>query len=258
MMDQNQINFTPRAQKIVKDAKLEAFKLNKSTADLEHLFLAFLNIENSVINDIFEELEVEKEQLKEMVTDCLKKGRTKLKSFDSIKYTKNIKKALTDARKLAVKLKHSYVSCEHLFYSFLNIKDCPAIEFFEMLEIDSDKILNKLDEFFDIEDLRQEETRRSGKQEKIPALASFAVNCNLIALEKGYDPMIGREQEVEEMSEILCRRNKNNPILLGEAGVGKTALVEALAQRIVKREAPEFLLSKQIFSLDFVSCLLFL
>ena len=250
MMDQNQINFTPRAQKMVKDAKLEAFKLNNSTADLEHLFLAFLNIENSVINDIFEELEIEKEPLKAIVFECLKKGKTKLKSCNNIKYTRNIKKALTDARKLAIKLKHSYVSCEHLFYSFLNIKDCPAIEFFEMLEIDHNEILNKLDKFFDIEDLTQEETKKSGKHEKIPALASFAVNCNLIALEKGYDPMIGREQEVEEISEILCRRNKNNPILLGEAGVGKTALVEALAQRIVEREAPEFLLSKQIFSLD--------
>ena len=75
------------------------------------------------------------------------------------------------------------------------------------------------------------------------------MNCNLIAHEKGYDPMIGREMEVEEISEILCRRNKNNPMLLGEPGVGKTALIEALAQKIVRREAPEFLLNKQIFSL---------
>ena len=81
MMDQNQINFTPRAQKIVKDAKQEAFKLNKKAAGLEHLFLAFLSIKNSsVINDIFEELEIEKDQLKEIASDCLKKGKTKLKS----------------------------------------------------------------------------------------------------------------------------------------------------------------------------------
>ena len=252
MMDQNQINFTPRAQKIVKDAKQEAFRLNKKVAGLEHLFLAFLSIENdSVINDIFEELEIEKDQLKEIASDCLKKGKTKLKSQDDITYTKSIKQALTDARKLAIKLDHSYVSCEHLFYSFLKMKDCPAIEIFEMLEISLNEILNKLDQFFNIEDVRQEETSDTGsKHEKIPALASFAVNCNLIALEKGYDPMIGREKEVEEISEILCRRNKNNPMLLGEPGVGKTALIEALAQKIVKREAPEFLLSKQIFALD--------
>ena len=128
MMDQNQINFTPRAQKIVKDAKQEAFRLNKKVAGLEHLFLAFLSIESSsVINDIFEELEIEKDQLKEIASDCLKKGKTKLKSQDDITYTRGVKQALTDARKLAIKLKHSYVSCEHLFYSFLKMKDCPAI-----------------------------------------------------------------------------------------------------------------------------------
>ena len=116
MMDQNQINFTPRAQKIVKDAKLEAFKLKKNIAGLEHLFLAFLSIENSsIINDIFEELEIEKDQLKEIASDCLKKGKTKLKSQESITYTKSINQALTNARKLAIKLNHSYVSCAHLF-----------------------------------------------------------------------------------------------------------------------------------------------
>ena len=252
MMDQNQINFTPRAQKIVKDAKAEAFKFNKKIAGLEHLFLAFLSIENnSVINDIFEELQIEKDQLKEFASEFFKKGKAKLNSKEEITYTKSIKNALTDARKLAVKLGHSYVSCEHLFYSFLKMKDCPAIEIFETLEISLNEILSKLDLFFNIEEAEQEQTSDPNpKHEKIPALASFAVNCNFIALEKGYDPMIGREKEVEEISEILCRRNKNNPMLLGDPGVGKTALIEALAQKIVKREAPEFLLSKQIFALD--------
>ena len=108
MMDQNQINFTPRAQKIVKDAKLEAFKINEKVAGLEHLFLAFLSIENSsIINDIFEELEIEKDQLKEIASDCLKKRKTKLKSQKDITYAKEIKQALTEARKLAIELDHS-------------------------------------------------------------------------------------------------------------------------------------------------------
>ena len=251
MMDQNQINFTPRAQNIVRDAKSEAFKLNKKSADLEHLFLAFLNTRNSAINDIFEELGIDRHELKEVTFESLEKGKTKLKSKDVVGYTKDIKKTLTNARKLALELSHSYVSCEHLFYVFLKAENCPAIEFFDMLEVDLGQLLDKLDNFFSIEDLRQEESIGiSQESDKIPALASFAVNCNLIALEEGYDPMIGREKEVEEISEILCRRNKNNPMLLGEPGVGKTALIEALAQKIVKREAPEFLLSKQIFALD--------
>jgi len=251
MMDKNQINFTPRAQRIVKDSKLEAFRLNTSVVDLEHLFLAFLNTESAAIKEIFQELQVQTEELKEIVLQCLDKGELEPESLEKITYTPSIKKALSNARKLAVRLKHSYVSCEHLFYSFLKIKDCPAMQFFEMLEIDPNEILEKLDKFFDIEDLSQVATEDETNQyDKIPALSSFAVNCNLIALEKEYDPMIGRDKEVEEISEILCRRNKNNPILLGEPGVGKTALIEALAQKIVKREAPEFLLNKQIFSLD--------
>ena len=248
-MDKNQINFTPRAQKVVKDAKLEAYKLNQEAAGLEHLFLAFLNVQNSEINDILEDLGIDTVELKELVFQNLNRGEFKSEDFTKVSYTNNIREALTKSRKLALRLNHSFVSCEHLFYSFLKMPNCPAVEFFNMLEIDTKEILNRLKTFFDIDDLHQEKTEHS-KEDKIPALSSFAVNCNLIAHEKGYDPMIGREMEVEEISEILCRRNKNNPMLLGEPGVGKTALIEALAQKIVRREAPEFLLNKQIFSLD--------
>ena len=250
MMDKNQINFTPKAQKIVKDAKAEALLLNTKSADLEHLFIAFLDSENSMISEIFEEAKVNKAELRELVVEEFKKDTVQLNPNENITYSVNIKNALTSARKLALKLGHSYVSCEHLFYTFLKTQHCPAIEFFEALEIDIDKVLNKLEKYFDIDESEQEETEPPQTNDKTPALASFAVNCNIVAFEEGYDPMIGREKEVEELAEILCRRNKNNPILLGEAGVGKTALVEALAQKIVTREAPEFLLSKQIFSLD--------
>jgi ATP-dependent Clp protease ATP-binding subunit ClpC len=248
-MDKNQINFTPRAQKIVKDAKLEAHKLHQEAAGLEHLFLAFLNVQNSEINEILEDLGIDNLELKQVVLQNLNKGEFESQDLTKVSYTTSIRKALTESRKLALKLNHSFVSCEHLFYSFLKMPNCPAIEFFDMLEIDTKEILNRLKKFFDIDDLHQEKAEHQ-KEDRIPALASFAVNCNLVAQERGYDPMIGRELEVEEISEILCRRNKNNPMLLGEPGVGKTALIEALAQKIVRREAPEFLLNKQIFSLD--------
>ena len=255
MMDQNQINFTPRAQKIVKDAKLEAFNLNNARADLQHLFLAFLNTDSSLINDIFQEIGIDQQELKDIICESLEKGKVKLNSCDKITYSSKIKDSLTNARRLAIKLKHSYVSCEHLFYSFLKLPNSPAAEFFSAMNssVNMESILNRFEQFFDIEDQDQEESTESGansKHERVTALASFAINCNLVAAEKGYDPMIGREKEVEELAEILCRRNKNNPMLLGEPGVGKTALVEALAQKIVEREAPEFLLNKQIFSLD--------
>lgn len=249
-MDKDQINFTPKAQKIVKDAKQEAAFLNTKSADLEHLFLAFLKVENSIINDIFEEAGVDKNELRDLIVIEFNNNSRPTKPNEKILYSVNIKNVLTSGRKLALKLNHSYVSCEHLFYSFLKNKHCPAISFFEALNIQLPEVLDKLEKFFDIDESEQEESEEPESNERVQALASFAVNCNIIAAEQGYDPMIGREKEVEELAEILCRRGKNNPILLGEAGVGKTALVEALAQKIVTREAPEFLLSKQIFSLD--------
>jgi ATP-dependent Clp protease ATP-binding subunit ClpC len=253
MMDQNQVNFTPRAQKIIKDAKREAFNLNQDVVKLEHLFLGFLDIENSVINDIFIDFEIDISYLKDSTYEYIGKEEGEIDSISKISYTKDVKIALTESRKLAVELNHSYVSCEHLFYTFLKNPNSPAQNILTsaFLDVSVSDILNSLEKYFEIEDQQQEEAQQpKSVQEKIPALASFAVNYNLIAQEEGYDPMIGREKEVEEISEILCRRNKNNPMLLGEPGVGKTALIEALAQKIVKREAPEFLLSKQIFGLD--------
>ena len=252
-MDQNQVNFTPRAQKVIKDAKREAFNLNQDVVKLEHLFLGFLDIENSIINDVFIDFEIDINYLKESTYQYIGKEENRIESISKITYTKDVKTALTESRKLAVELNHSYVSCEHLFYTFLKNPNSPAQNILTSAFIDTkvSDIISSLERYFEIEDEQQEETQEPRTaQEKIPALASFAVNYNLVAQEEGYDPMIGREKEVEEISEILCRRNKNNPMLLGEPGVGKTALIEALAQKIVKREAPEFLLSKQIFGLD--------
>ena len=135
MMDKNQINFTPKAQKIVKDAKAEALLLNTKSADLEHLFIAFLDSENFMISEIFEEAKVNKAELRELVIEEFKKDTVQLNPDENITYSVNIKNALTSARKLALKLGHSYVSCEHLFYTFLKTQHCPAIEFFEALEI---------------------------------------------------------------------------------------------------------------------------
>ena len=132
-MDKNQINFTPRAQKVVKDAKLEAYKLNQEAAGLEHLFLAFLNVQNSEINDILEDLGIDTVELKELVFQNLNRGEFKSEDFTKVSYTNNIREALTKSRKLALRLNHSFVSCEHLFYSFLKMPNCPAVEFFNML-----------------------------------------------------------------------------------------------------------------------------
>ena len=143
-MDKNQINFTPRAQKIVKDAKLEAHKLRQEAAGLEHLFLAFLNVQNSEINEILEDLGIDTSELKQIVLQNLNKGEFEFEDSTKVSYTTSIRKALTESRKLALRLKHSFVSCEHLFYSFLKMPNCPAIEFFDMLEIDTKEILNRL------------------------------------------------------------------------------------------------------------------
>ena len=253
MMDQqDQINFTPRAQKVIRDAKAYAYRLNRKTVTLDHVFLAFLDIESSYVNELFEEFAVDRDLLKNLVKEFCGEGKRKVNIQEPISYTKHVKKILTEARKFAVKIGQSYVSCDHLFYIFIKIKNYPTLTCFEKTGVDLILLFDRLEEHFNLE--------RPSKQEKVEqqetntnstsALSNFAVNLNVIAAQEGFDPMVGRSIEVEEMGEVLCRRNKNNPILVGEPGVGKTAVVEALAQKIVSREAPEFLLSKEIFYLD--------
>lgn len=252
MMDQqDQINFTPRAQKIIRDAKSHAYRLNRKTVSLDHVFLAFLDIESSYINELFEEFAVDRNLLRNLVKEFCGEGRTKVNIQESISYTKHVKKILTEARKFAGKIGQSYVSCDHLFYIFIKIKNYPTLTCFAKAGVDLILFLDRLEEHFSLERPRQQEkVEQQETQSNTSALVNFAVNLNILAAQDEFDPMIGRSMEVKEMSEILCRRNKNNPILVGEPGVGKTAVVEALAQKIVSREAPEFLLNKQIHYLD--------
>ena len=257
-MDQQQINFTPRVQKTIKFAKDTAVSLNKRVVNLDHLFIAFLKLESGVVHDILVDCGVDIPLIRDFATKECPTSKRKVNP-DNISYTKGVKKALVDAKKFACELSHPYVGCEHLFFAYLQLKDCPVEIFFDKCGVDFQAVTGNLEAYFDLEGADNPRSQNNtdpkvdiGRitQAKIPTLESFAVNCNELAAKGEFDPIVGREAEVKKIAEILCRRNKNNPILLGDAGVGKSALVEALAQEIVKHEAPDFLLTKTIFSLD--------
>tara|TARA_Y100000310_G_scaffold293325_1_gene322835 strand:- start:25 stop:2472 length:2448 start_codon:yes stop_codon:yes gene_type:complete len=255
-MDQQQINFTPRVQKTIQFAKDAAVSLNKRVVNLNHLFIAFLKLETGVVHDIFTDCGVDTDLVRKFVSKECEIGKRKVNP-NNISYTKSVKKSLVDAKKFACELGHPYIGCEHLFFAYLQLADCPVQNYFDKCGVDSIQILQSLDAHFDLDSQTPKKKQKEPKvdigritQSKIPALETFAVNCNKLASKGEFDPIVGRDLEVKKIAEILCRRNKNNPILLGEAGVGKSALVEALAQKIVEHEAPDFLLTKCIFSLD--------
>jgi ATP-dependent Clp protease ATP-binding subunit ClpC len=241
--------FTERAQ----DAAMRAYEIlqryQHTQADTEHLLLALLEQPNGLIPEILEKMGIDPEmvisRLDQVLSAQPKVGGMVNMAVGQVYITPRLKRVLDNAQEEAKNMQDEYISTEHLFLAICNERGTPSARVLQELGVTKTKVMDT------IEQVRGGQKVTSPQAEtRYRTLEKYSRDLTRMAAEGKLDPVIGRDEEILRLIQILCRRTKNNPVLIGEAGVGKTAIVEGLAQKIASDDVPELLMGRRVVSLD--------
>jgi len=245
-MDMNK--FTRKAQEAMMEAQNLALRRNHQQVDAEHLMMALLRQENGLIPKVIEKVGVvpgtlEKEVDKRL--DAIPAVSGTGTTAGSVYVTNRLNKLLLSAQDEAAHLKDEYISVEHLLLSLLKDTSDPLAKIFVGFGLTKEKVLQILSEV-----RGSQRVTSQNPEDTYQALEKYGLDLSRAASQGKLDPVIGRDEEIRRVIQVLSRRTKNNPVLIGEPGVGKTAIVEGLAQRIIRQDVPESLKEKKLISLD--------
>ena len=243
-------NFSKRVQHIIKYAKEEAIRLGHSYVGSEHLLLGLLRENSGLSAKIFDIYDCDIKDVQSMIEDLIKTlGNTM--TLGHLPLTRRAERILRNAFNEAAALGTGIADDEHLLLAILKESEGIAREVLNSHNLDYESVLDLINNEPDNDRIDSQESKISkSTKSKTPALDHFSRDITELARQKELDPVIGSEEEIQRVAQILSRRKKNNPVLIGEPGVGKTAIIEGLGQKIIDKNVPRTLHNKRILSLD--------
>lgn len=250
-MIENYELFTKKAVDSIETAVETASAMGHTYVGSEHVILGFLKEDGNVAAAVLKKNNISLEDVYDRMLIAIGKGEETCLSYENI--TPALKRILSAAVETALSMNTNLVGTEHILMAMISEQGCGAMSFLKFLGIDPSSVYNDCASAYDANIPEEIINRNKADRKKLPTLYKYGKNFTELTWSKNTDPLIGREKEIERIIQILARRIKNNPCLIGEAGVGKTAIVEGIARMLAKGNVPEELSKKTIFSIDLTS-----